>query len=141
MCGLSPLFQKGLLQTQLFGLLWAIRHVLDSACLFLKLFALLLVIIGRLDKTGLAGGVQIEIVFQALISGICYYIFIPCPVESLQPPQKRLESLDVTSVRKNLYSSDILTVYPYLNIIFRLELAISHMIFLHLHKSGILVGF
>lgn len=52
-------------------------HVFHPADLLLKVPPLLLVIVGGLDQTRLAGGVQIEIIVQALIPGVHHNFLIP----------------------------------------------------------------
>ena len=56
---------------------------------------------------------------------------------AFDPVEKRDQGVDVTSVGECTYSDNVF--YSDLNIVSRLELTVSHIVFLHVHKGGIYV--
>ena len=55
--------------------------------------------------------------------------------------QKRNERLGVCSVRRDVITDDVLTDSSHVHIISGLQLTVFHVVFLHVHKGCIHVGF
>ena len=73
-------------------------HVFHSANLFLKLFALLLIVVGGLDEADLSVLLQIQVVLQAFIARICYHFLVPCLVPPGQFIQHWAQSFHIRPV-------------------------------------------
>src|SRR5699024_3945828 len=119
---------------------WVIFHIFNSSHLFAKLARFLLVVVGGLYEAHLAILLQIQIVLQTFIARVCHHFLIARLVPPGQRIQHGTQCFHICTVREYLQTSNIFAVYRNLDIISRLELAVSHVVFLHSHKGGVCVS-
>ena len=118
-----------------------IFHVLNAAHLLLKFPGPLLLVVGGLYEAHLAVALQIQIVLQAFITRIRHHFLIAGLVLLGQLLQHGTQRPHIRAVWECFQPGDIFAVYRDLDIVPRLELAVSHVVLFHSHKGGIRVGF
>ena len=103
----------------------------------MKLPGPLLVVVGGLYEAHLAVALQIQIVLQAFITRIRHHFLVAGLVPLGQLLQHGTQRPHIRAVWECFQPGDIFAVYRDLDIVPRLELAVSHVVLFHPHKGGI----
>ena len=119
--------------------------IADSTCLpnlpaaFIN--ASLLQLVGSSNVAVLSMCLEIQIITNAFVSGVCHNVPVASALHSLDMVQERHERSAVCAVGERCHTGNVFAVHCQLHIVCGLELTISHVVFFHPHEGGVLVCF